>query len=166
MTINESATEAQRRGLDTGVRRRILVIALVGALVDWATKTAAVLAIEGAPISVGTTLDLRVSRNPGIAFGMASRLPSGVVVAATLLITAGLVLLAVRGELPSPTGSALIIGGAIGNLGDRLLGGTVVDFIDLSWWPSFNVADVLLTVGVAISLLASLRSAENPTTLD
>ena len=42
----------------------------------------------------------------------------------------------------------------------------VVDFIDLSWWPSFNVADVLLTVGVAISLLASLRSAENPTTLD
>lgn len=127
MTIIDPAPEAQRRGLDTGVRRRILVIALVGALVDWATKTAAVLAIEGAPISVGTTLDLRVSRNPGIAFGMASRLPSGVVVAATLLITAGLVLLAVRGELPSPTGSALIIGGAIGNLGDRLLGGTVVD---------------------------------------
>ena len=159
MTIIEPPTEVQRRGPGLGVRRRILVIALVGALVDWGSKAAAVAAIDGAPISIGTTLDLRVSRNPGIAFGMASRLPSGVVVAATFLVTAGLVILAVRGELPSPTGAGLIIGGAIGNLGDRLLGGTVVDFIDLSWWPSFNVADVLLTLGVATSLFSSLRSS-------
>ena len=76
---------------------------------------------------------------------------------ATILVTAGLIVLAVRGELPSPTGSGLIIGGAVGNVGDRLLGGTVVDFIALSWWPSFNLADVLLTAGVVVSLLASLR---------
>lgn len=138
-------------------RRRMLVVAVAGAALDWASKSAAVVAINDDPISIGTTLDLRVSRNPGIAFGMATQLPAGVVLGATILLTIGLVVLAVRGELPSPTGSGLIIGGAIGNVGDRLLGGTVVDFIDLSWWPSFNLADVLLTVGVAVSFLASLR---------
>lgn len=136
--------------------RRILVV-VAGTALDWASKSAAVLALDGDSISLGTAVDLRVSRNPGIAFGLATQLPSGVVLGATILVTAGLILLAVRGELPSPAGSGLIIGGAIGNVGDRLLGGTVVDFIALSWWPSFNLADVLLTGGVALSLLASLR---------
>ena len=137
--------------------RRILRIAATGAVLDWASKSAAVLALDRDPISIGTAVDLRVSRNPGIAFGMATQLPSGVVLGATILVTAGLIVLAVRGKLPSPTGSGLIIGGAVGNVGDRLLGGTVVDFIALSWWPSFNLADVLLTAGVVVSLVASLR---------
>lgn len=137
--------------------RRILGIAATGAILDWASKSAAVLALDCNPISIGTAVDLRVSRNPGIAFGLATQLPSGVVLGATILVTAGLMVLAVRRELPSPTGSGLIIGGAVGNIGDRLLGGTVVDFIALSWWPSFNLADVLLTGGVALSLLAPLR---------
>lgn len=48
------------------------------------------------------------------------------------------------------------------NLGDRLVGGTVVDFLDLGWWPSFNVADIAITTGVALVLLAALRPPSAP----
>ena len=50
-----------------------------------------------------------------------------------------------------------IVGGAIGNIIDRLHFHYVVDFIDLRWWPVFNVADSCITIGVAILVLATLR---------
>lgn len=59
-----------------------------------------------------------------------------------------------RAEVLSAVGLALIIGGAIGNLWDRLVYGYVVDFIDLyvaDWhWPAFNIADSAITVGAAL----------------
>lgn len=50
-----------------------------------------------------------------------------------------------------------IVGGAIGNIVDRFHYGFVVDFIDLRWWPVFNVADSCITVGVALLVLGSLK---------
>lgn len=50
-----------------------------------------------------------------------------------------------------------IAGGAIGNIVDRFHYGYVVDFIDLHWWPVFNVADSCITVGVVLLLLVSLQ---------
>ena len=50
-----------------------------------------------------------------------------------------------------------IVGGAIGNIVDRFHFGYVVDFIDLRWWPVFNVADSCITIGVALLLIASLQ---------
>jgi signal peptidase II len=50
-----------------------------------------------------------------------------------------------------------IVGGAIGNIIDRLHYHYVLDFIDLHWWPVFNIADACITVGVAILVVASLR---------
>jgi len=50
-----------------------------------------------------------------------------------------------------------IVGGAIGNIVDRFHYGFVVDFVDLRWWPVFNVADSCITVGVALLVLGSLR---------
>jgi signal peptidase II len=49
-----------------------------------------------------------------------------------------------------------IAGGAIGNIIDRFHYGYVVDFIDLHWWPVFNVADSCITVGVGLLILSSL----------
>jgi len=48
-----------------------------------------------------------------------------------------------------------IVGGAIGNIVDRFHYGSVVDFIDLRWWPVFNVADSCITIGVALLVLSS-----------
>ena len=50
-----------------------------------------------------------------------------------------------------------IVGGAIGNIVDRFHYGYVVDFIDLRWWPVFNVADSCISIGVVLLVLASLR---------
>lgn len=64
-------------------------------------------------------------------------------------------------------GLGTLLGGALGNLGDRafragegFLGGHVVDFIDLQWWPVFNVADISLWVGIGLLFLASMREPE------
>jgi signal peptidase II len=58
-------------------------------------------------------------------------------------------------------GLALILGGALGNLWDRLLTGAVVDFIQWHWhdayWPAFNVADSAITCGAVILVIQSLR---------
>jgi len=61
--------------------------------------------------------------------------------------------------------AGLIAGGAIGNLADRafrgdagFLHGAVVDFIDVQWWPVFNIADACIVVGAGLLVLASLRA--------
>ncbi len=63
--------------------------------------------------------------------------------------------------------TGLVVGGAIGNLldralreGDGFLGGGVVDFIDLQWWPIFNVADSAIVVGAVLLFLSQLREDE------
>jgi signal peptidase II len=62
----------------------------------------------------------------------------------------------------------LIIGGAVGNIVDRLFRspgwfrGGVVDFIDVQWWPIFNVADIAVTVGGTLLLLSTLRGERSP----
>ena len=50
-------------------------------------------------------------------------------------------------------GLGLIIGGALGNLVDRVFRGRVVDYIDLGWWPVFNIADLVIVAGVIITLI-------------
>jgi len=54
-----------------------------------------------------------------------------------------------------------IVGGAVGNIVDRFHYGFVVDFIDLRWWPVFNVADSCISVGVVLLVLASLRRQDS-----
>lgn len=59
----------------------------------------------------------------------------------------------------------LILGGALGNLSDRLFRGhhgEVVDFITLTHWPTFNVADSSITIGVVLVILHSLRRTKSP----
>jgi signal peptidase II len=54
-------------------------------------------------------------------------------------------------------GLGLIIGGAVGNLLDRIFRGEIIDYIDLGWWPVFNVADVAILVGAIIVLVVYSR---------
>jgi signal peptidase II len=87
----------------------------------------------------------------------------------TLVITAVIVYMLSRPHRgrAMPLALALVLGGAIGNLYDRLTLGHVVDFVQLHaagyYWPAFNVADSAISVGVAILIWDSLRSgARNP----
>lgn len=97
-------------------------------------------------------------RNTGVAFGFFSGGGALVLVftLAALAVLLGYFLL--RPERPwlwLPTG--MLIGGAIGNLIDRLANGAVTDFIKLPFWPAFNVADMSITFGV-LALLYALEA--------
>ena len=88
-------------------------------------------------------------RNRGIAFGLFSDGGVLLVLFALAALAALLVFFARHRDRPLvwlPTG--LLIGGACGNLIDRTREGAVTDFMDLPWWPAFNVADVAITFGV------------------
>jgi signal peptidase II len=94
-------------------------------------------------------IDLVHVRNTGVAFGFLSG-GGSLVLAFTLLALAVLIgYLALRPERPwlwLPTG--MLVGGAVGNLIDRVSTGSVIDFIKLPDWPAFNVADISITFGV------------------
>ncbi len=64
---------------------------------------------------------------------------------------------------PVATGTGLMLGGALGNLVDRVFrghGGSVVDFIHFGFWPTFNVADVAIVVGAVLLVVAFWRHVE------
>jgi signal peptidase II len=99
-------------------------------------------------------------RNKGVAFGLGGDI-SAVIIGVTIAVLLGLlVFLASRGRggwlvwVPA----ALLIGGALGNLADRVRDGAVTDFIDLPLWPTFNLADVAIVAGVLLLLLDVERS--------
>lgn len=104
---------------------------------------------------LGDVLQLRHVRNRGIAFGLFS--DAGIlVVLATLLVGALLFYFLTKVEpddLFTLVGGAFITGGALGNLVDRIQYQYVIDFIHLPRWPTFNVADICITLGVVSVLL-------------
>lgn len=92
-------------------------------------------------------------RNTGVAFGVFSG--GGALVLAFTLVALALLVgyLALRPERPGLwVSTGLLVGGAVGNLIDRIANGAVTDFIKLPLWPAFNVADIAITCGV-LSLL-------------
>ena len=141
----------------TSIDLRVLIVAAVAAVLDWVTKVVAATTLEDGPVEIGSQLTLRLSRNPGVAFGFGDWLPGPALLAVTGAVTIAIGVLAARSALTPWWAAGMVLGGAVANLLDRALGGTVVDFLDLGWWPSFNLADVWLTVGCTLMVLASLR---------
>lgn len=102
--------------------------------------------------------------NPGGAFGMMAGMSPAIRTAVFLFVSAAAIALILYFYHTTPanrpwmaTGFALIFGGAIGNMIDRVRMGSVVDFLDFyvgSWhWPAFNIADSAITIGVGIFVL-------------
>ena len=96
--------------------------------------------------------DLHHVHNRGAAFGIMQSGGLVFVVVALIVLAAVFVLNAqIRRSGPAVTAAVgLIAGGTLGNLVDRLRFGYVVDFIDLRWWPVFNVADSAICIGVGL----------------
>lgn len=90
-------------------------------------------------------------QNTGAAFGIFRGLP-GLFILLALAISGWLILELTRRNHPPliRLGLALMLGGAVGNLIDRVRLGHVVDFLDLRIWPVFNVADSAITIGVGL----------------
>lgn len=146
-------------GSGRGAHAAALAVALASVAADQLTKGLARGSIEpGERVDVVAGVDLVRVANDGIAFGLLDDAGSVVLVVATLAFAALLAFFLARGGragLWLPIG--LIVGGAVGNLIDRIREGFVTDFIDLPAWPAFNLADVEITVGVAIMMIVVLR---------
>ena len=142
-----------------------LILSIVA--LDQVTKLA-ILGIDVVDIypemEITSFLNLVLVQNKGISFGLFSRYEIGWLIS---ILTIGIVVVLFiwmrkleRAILALPF--SLIIGGAIGNLIDRLNYGFVVDFIDFhffGWhWPAFNIADSAITVGVIFLLIASFSN--------
>jgi signal peptidase II len=141
-------------------------LALLIVVVDQLTKAWAVDALaDGRTIDLVWTLRFNLTYNKGASFGVGQGW--GPVIGAVAMVVVVALLLNLRRNASSRATEAAvgaIVGGAVGNLIDRLfrepywLRGGVVDFIDLQWFPIFNVADIGITVGGAALLLAAWQS--------
>lgn len=115
----------------------------------------------GEQVDVLGPLGLTLSHNRGVAFGLAGS-------AGAPLILVAFAALAVVGYLfarePTRPGmwvaAALLAGGAIGNLLDRIASDAVTDYVDVGAWPAFNLADVAITCGVLLLVVLYLREGE------
>jgi signal peptidase II len=140
---------AKRRLRAAAFARAALVLLIVVGLDQLTKHTVAAGVSPGETHKFLPLVDLVHVRNTGVAFGFFSG-GGGLVLALTLLALAILVIyLALRPERPwlwLPTG--MLVGGAVGNLIDRVSSGSVIDFIKLPHWPAFNVADMSITFGV------------------
>ncbi|WP_220126939.1 signal peptidase II [Rhodococcus spelaei] len=144
--------------------RLLISIAVVILGLDLATKIAVVRFIDpGKPIRIiGDVVTLNLIRNPGAAFSMAT----GMTWLLTL-VAIGVVIgvIKIGRTLRSPwwaLGLGLVLGGALGNLIDRIfrapgpLQGHVVDFVSVGWWPVFNVADSSIVCGAVLLVVLTL----------
>jgi signal peptidase II len=155
-------------------RRRIGLFAAVAVLAytaDVVTKVAAVEMLAGqVPVPVlGEILQLRLTRNPGAAFSLGTSVTLALSLVSVAVV--GVVVWLAR-RVRSPLWAValgLLLGGAAGNLTDRVLRapapeqplqGHVVDFLELPNWPVFNLADSAIVLAAALIILQSFRGVQ------
>ncbi len=147
---------------------RWLWLSLLVVILDQATKWLAEALLEPfRPLVLAPLLNLTLMYNEGAAFSFLSNAGGWqrwFFATFALVMTIALIIWLVRlaqGEGVTAAALALVIGGAIGNLIDRVLTGRVVDFIDFyvgTWhWPAFNVADSAITLGIILLLVTGFR---------
>ncbi|MBA3243662.1 MAG: signal peptidase II [Actinobacteria bacterium] len=155
---------AAERPLGAGARQWVglgaIAVAAVGA--DQLTKqvVARTLAL-GEEVHIAGPLSIHHVQNSGIAFGLFSEATSIVIVLTALAVAWMLVFFARAGRRHPilPVALGFVLGGSIANLLDRVRLGHVTDFLDVRYWPAFNLADTFIVVGVAI-LFAALAGAD------
>jgi signal peptidase II len=140
------------------------LVAIAVFVVDMVTKNLVEAAVPfGTEVSVvGHYVGITNVRNSGAAFGLVPA-GAGVFLVGSIVVAIALVVYVAR----TPTSLwggvvlGLILGGTIGNGFDRLVYGTVTDFINVHFWPVFNVADSAISIGVA-ALIASYVFKRDP----
>jgi signal peptidase II len=155
MTQQANLAERPRAGSIWAVPAAVCATVLV---IDQLTKQWAVRTLgpeEGQRVIflIGDWFRLTFLKNTGVAFGLFQDM-SQVFTFTSLLITAGAIYF-YRYHLPTEsrwvqTTLGLIVGGALGNVIDRVRLNYVIDFISVGWWPIFNIADSAISVGVTM----------------
>jgi signal peptidase II len=115
------------------------------------------LAFNAAYPFIGNIVQLRLVHNTGVAFGLFQGRTAFVVVSGVLFLVLFLLFVVKeRHTLVRQVFLSMILGGALCNLYDRIFLGYVVDYIDLGWWPVFNLSDSFISVGCVLLLISYL----------
>ena len=156
----------QERGAAAALRlrhNRVAAAGLVAAVVvaaDQLSKTWAVHHLARRDIHLLGSLRLHLTYNSGGAFSLFTGNPWVFVVAGAALVAVMLGMGRRLASMATAVALGLVVGGAVGNLSDRVFrdtGGAVIDFIDLQWWPVFNVADAGVVCGAVLLALTGRR---------
>ena len=160
-SIRGHTLTAVRTSAQSSSTLRVVTVAGAIAAADLGTKAIAEARLDD-PVALAAGFELRLGHNSGVAFGFLDNAPAWLLVALVLCCgAAGLYALAQSGVSGAWVALALVLGGAVANLLDRISDGEVTDFLDPPRWPAFNVADVAITVGIAVFLLANLRNPDS-----
>jgi signal peptidase II len=149
-----------------------LAVLVVVVLADQLSKDWALSSFQFRPRHVVWTLELVVAHNTGTAFSLLSGRGVGPAIALAAVVVVVVILRTLRTVQgrTAAIASGLVVGGALGNLADRLfrshggfLQGAVVDWINFQWWPVFNLADAARCVGaVLLGIVAVFAPVEPP----
>ena len=144
--------------------RTSVFVAVVIAVLDQMSKAWALRDLaDGRVIHVIWTLQFNLTYNRGMAFSRGTGV--GPIIGVIGLVVVVMLLLSLRrtDNVLTRLATGLIIGGAMGNILDRLfrdsgwMRGAVIDFVDFQWWPVFNVADMAIMIGAATMIVAMLK---------
>lgn len=143
---------------------KIILVVVVAVALDQITKVIirSSFFLHESIALIGNFLRFTYVENPGMAFGIRIG-QNKFFTFFSLFASIALViyLYRIRNEKFLPRFAlALILGGAIGNLIDRVLFGQVADFIDFGWWPVFNIADMAVSIGMALLIILVLFDKE------
>jgi signal peptidase II len=141
----------------------MLAVAGVVVAADQASKAAVVSGLAvGERVDLFAGFDLEHVTNTGVAFGLLSDASDGLVLAITMAALA-IVIGWFAADAARPRlwlGVGLLVGGALGNLADRIRDDAVTDFLDPPLWPAFNLADIAITLGVLVLVLTAFVASE------
>ena len=143
-----------------------MAVAAAVVAADQLTKAWALAALDDGPIGLIGPVRLALTYNQAAAFGLGGPFVPFLAVGALALV----IVLVTRGDATRDPllalAAGMVVGGAFGNLADRLfrspgmLRGAVVDFVDLRWWPVFNLADAAITCGCVLLLWSGWRTRQ------
>jgi signal peptidase II len=140
----------------------LATIAVAAVIADQLTKQVVARALDlNEEVQIAGPFSIHHVHNSGIAFGLFASATSMVIALTALAVVWMLVFFARAGARHPvlPVALGFVLGGSIANLLDRVRLGHVTDFLDLRYWPAFNLADVFIVVGVA-TLFAALAGAD------
>ena len=116
--------------------------------------------VPGQQVEVAGPLQLTLTHNEGVAFGLAGGAGVGLVLVTLVALAAIAYVFARNATKPGVwIGVGLLAGGALGNLADRVRADAVTDYVDVGSWPAFNLADVAITCGVVLLVFAYMRES-------
>ena len=141
---------------------RMLVVCALVVVLDQVAKALVISSmVPGERVDLALGFDITRVTNSGIAFGLFDDGGDGLVL---LFTSAALALILTWFALDTSRaglwlGVGLLVGGALGNLADRIRDGAVTDFLDPPLWPAFNLADVAITAGVVVIAFVAFAPA-------